>query len=164
MDVAHAILPLCGVAVGGSVVLAGDPLRLPPIHQAEAPAGLENLVGSVYSFFRQMHQVHESPLGINYRSNETIVAFARQSGYLGTLTSHSPNLRVDLLSPFRQRGQPTGQPHCTGRRTGAASSIRTNRRPVTSTTTAGVVSETSSRPRRSRPCSSCSTGGWQTSC
>jgi hypothetical protein len=61
MDVAHAILPLCGVADGGSVVLAGDRLQLPPIHQAEAPTGLENLVGSVYAFFRQMHQVHESP-------------------------------------------------------------------------------------------------------
>lgn len=105
LDVAHAILPLCGVADGGSVVLAGDPLQLPPIHQAEAPVGLENLVGSVYAFYRQMHQVHESPLGINYRSNETIVSFARQSGYLGTLTSHSPNLRVDLLSPL-----PTTQP------------------------------------------------------
>ncbi len=105
MDVAHAILPLCGIADGGSVVLAGDPLQLPPIHQAEAPTGLENLVGSVYAFYRQMHQVSESPLGINYRSNETIVAFARQSGYLGTLTSHSPNLRVDLLSPL-----PTTQP------------------------------------------------------
>jgi DNA replication ATP-dependent helicase Dna2 len=105
MDVAHAILPLCGVADGGSVVLAGDPLQLPPIHQAEAPVGLEDLVGSVYAFYRQMHQVHESPLGINYRSNETIVAFARHSGYLGTLTSHSPDLRVDLLSPL-----PTTQP------------------------------------------------------
>lgn len=105
IDLAHAILPLCGVADGGSVVLAGDPLQLPPIHQAEAPTGLENLVGSFYAFFRQMHQIPESPLGINYRSNETIVAFARQSGYLGTLTSHSPNLRVDLLSPL-----PTTQP------------------------------------------------------
>jgi DNA replication ATP-dependent helicase Dna2 len=96
-------------------VLAGDRLQLPPIHQAEAPTGLESLVGSVYAFYRQMHQVSESPLGINYRSNETIVSFARQSGYLGTLTSHSPNLRVDLLSPL-----PTTQPahwpaslHCT---------------------------------------------------
>ena len=39
MDVAHAMLPLCGIASTGSVVLAGDPLQLPPIHQAEAPIG-----------------------------------------------------------------------------------------------------------------------------
>jgi hypothetical protein len=105
MDVAHAILPLCAVADGGAVVLAGDPLQLPPIHQAESPTSLENLVGSVYAFYRQIYQVHESPLGINYRSNETIVAFAHQSGYLGTLTSYSPNLRINLLSPL-----PTAQP------------------------------------------------------
>jgi hypothetical protein len=100
MDVAHAILPLCAIADGGSVVLAGDPLQLPPIHQAEAPTGLEDLVGSVYAFYRHMHQVPESPLGINYRSNDTIVEFARQSGYLGTLSSHSPNLCVNLVLPL----------------------------------------------------------------
>jgi hypothetical protein len=47
-----------------------------------------------------MHQVPESPLGVNYRSNETIVAFARASGYQQSLQSYSPNLRLDLLSPL----------------------------------------------------------------
>jgi hypothetical protein len=36
MDVAHA-------------VLVGDPLQLPPIHQAEPPIGIEDLVGSIYA-------------------------------------------------------------------------------------------------------------------
>lgn len=98
MDVAHMILPLCGLAAGGTVILAGDPLQLPPIQPAEAPAGLQHLVGSAYQFFRQIHEVPESPLGINYRSNETIVAFARTSGYQQTLQSFSPNLRIDLLA------------------------------------------------------------------
>lgn len=98
MDVAHMMLPLCGLANGGAVILAGDPLQLPPIQPAEAPAGLQNLVGSAYEFFRQIHRVPESPLGINYRSNETIVAFARTSGYQQSLQSFSPNLRVDLLA------------------------------------------------------------------
>ena len=105
MDVAHAMLPLCGIASTGSVVLAGDPLQLPPIHQAEAPIGLENLVGSVYAFYQQRHGVPESPLDVNYRSNNTLVEFARQSGYHTTLSSHSPHLRVDLLQPL-----PTHQP------------------------------------------------------
>jgi len=107
MDVAQAILPLCAVAGGGAVVLAGDPLQLPPIHQAEPPLDpdprqdrLRHLVGPVYSFFDRLHGVPVSPLGVNYRSNETIVAFARQAGYQATLTSHSPDLRVELLAPL----------------------------------------------------------------
>jgi hypothetical protein len=39
MDVAHAILPLRGLAEGGTVVLAGDDKQLPPIHRAEPPLG-----------------------------------------------------------------------------------------------------------------------------
>lgn len=105
MDVASAVLPLCGVATGGSVILAGDPMQLPPIQPAEAPVGLEHLVGPVYSFFHEAHQVPFSALGINYRSNDTIVEFARQSGYEPSLAAHSPQLRVDLLSPL-----PVAQP------------------------------------------------------
>src|SRR5207249_5698257 len=37
MDVAHAILPVSAVASDGAVILAGDALQLPPIHQAEPP-------------------------------------------------------------------------------------------------------------------------------
>jgi hypothetical protein len=100
MDVAHMILPLCGLANGGSVILAGDPLQLPPIQPAEPPKGLENLVGSSYAFFQRIHRVPQSSLGVNYRSNESLVAFARMSGYESTLQSYSPDLRIDLLSPL----------------------------------------------------------------
>ncbi|MFO0877588.1 MAG: ATP-binding protein [Gemmataceae bacterium] len=109
MDVAHAVLPLCGVATDGAVVLAGDPLQLPPIHQAEAPAGLEDLVGSVYRFFERVHNVPVSALDVNYRSNDTIVEFARRSGYRAALTSNAPNLRLDLTSPL-PAAQPPGWP------------------------------------------------------
>lgn len=100
MDVAHLLLPLCGLATSGTVVLAGDPLQLPPIQPAEAPAGLEAMVGSAYGFFRTIHRVPECPLGVNYRSNETIVSFARASGYQQDLKSYSPDLRVELLAPL----------------------------------------------------------------
>jgi len=100
MDVAHAILPLCAIAKNGSIVLAGDPNQLPPIHQAEPPLGLENLVGSVYRFYEAIHSVPQSALDVNYRSNEEIVEFARQSGYRRTLQSHSPSLRIRLTQPL----------------------------------------------------------------
>ncbi len=105
MDVGHAILSFAGVAMGGSIVLAGDPLQLPPVQQAEAPKGLEELVGSVYRFWKELHRIPESPLSINYRSNDCIVGLARQSGYQSTLTSHSPFLELNLLAPI-----PTAQP------------------------------------------------------
>ena len=105
MDVAHAVLPFCSVAVNGSIVLAGDHLQLPPIHKAEPPAGLEDMVGSIYEYWRSRYQVVERALDVNYRSNDTLVAFAREAGYRAALTSYSPNLRLELTSPL-----PSSQP------------------------------------------------------
>jgi DNA replication ATP-dependent helicase Dna2 len=99
MDVGHAVLPLAALADGGSVVLAGDHMQLPPIHQAEPPAGLEAMVGSVYTFCRGFHGVPEVMLDVNYRSNRALVDFARHAGYRSSLASHSPDLRLNLLSP-----------------------------------------------------------------
>lgn len=109
MDVANAVLPLCGLASDGSVVMAGDPLQLPPIHQASAPKNLEAMIGSVYSFWQSMRQVRESRLGINYRSNAKLVSLAHEAGYSGSLTSQSPNLTVDLTSPI-PRSAPANWP------------------------------------------------------
>ena len=100
MDVGHAVLPLCGLAEKGAVILAGDRLQLAPIHKASPPNDLERMVGSVYSFWRDTHGVQESALEINYRSNETIVSFAGNAGYPPTLTSHSPDLAIELISPL----------------------------------------------------------------
>ncbi len=106
-DVAQAILAIAGLAAAGAVVAAGDRLQLPPIHPAEAPLGLEHLVGAFYSFLREIHGVGEEMLEENYRSNDTLVAFSRRAGYRSTLTSYSPDLRVDLASTA---GQPPGWP------------------------------------------------------
>ena len=102
MDVAHAVLPFCGLAENGSVILAGDPRQLPPIHRASPPKHLEGLVGSVYTFWRSVHGVQENALETNYRSNDTIVSFAHNAGYRSTLKSHSPNLSIQLASPLPQ--------------------------------------------------------------
>lgn len=105
MDVPNVILPLCALAQGGTLILAGDPKQLPPIHQVEAPLGLENMVGNVYSFMKEFNQVTEVMLDKNYRSNKQIVELGYVAGYGRGLTSHSPDLKISLISPF-----PSSQP------------------------------------------------------
>lgn len=111
MDVGHAILPFAALASDGAVTVAGDPKQLPPIHQAKAPIGLEAMVGSVYTFFEQFHQVRPVVLTENYRSNRIIVQLAYEAGYDRTLASHSPDLQIDLVTPLpSSTTPPTGWP------------------------------------------------------
>jgi len=110
VDVAHSILPFASLAADGVVVVAGDPKQLPPIHQAKAPVGLEAMVGSIYSFFGQLHQVQPAILEENYRSSREIVELAYEAGYDRSLTSYSPDMRIDVVSPFPTMQSPTGWP------------------------------------------------------
>jgi hypothetical protein len=110
MDVANATLALAGLAEDGAVVVAGDPKQLPPIHQAEAPLGLESMVGSVYSYFEDHCQVTPFVLEDNYRSNATIVEFARVAGYSPGLRAVHPNLALRFTDPIPAQGPPPGWP------------------------------------------------------
>jgi len=100
MDVAESVLAYAALAEDGSVVVAGDPLQLTPIHQAEPPDGLEALVGATYEFFRELHEVPESKLLRNYRSNDEIVEFQKLAGYPRALESHSPDMAIELANPL----------------------------------------------------------------
>lgn len=105
MDAASSTIVWSKVAPEGACVLAGDDLQLPPIQQADSPTGLESLVGSVYSFVRDYHGITPCALNVNYRSNRPIVDFTIEAGYEPTLSSHSPNLRLNFAQPL-----PTQQP------------------------------------------------------
>lgn len=109
MDVAQSTLVFTKLADGGSCVLAGDDLQLPPIQQADPPEELEDVVGSAYNYFRQHHGIEPSSLDVNYRSNSTIVEFTKIAGYSEKLTSNSPNLKLNLLSDV-PRQKPQGWP------------------------------------------------------
>lgn len=100
IDVATSTLIFSKLADGGSCVLAGDDLQLPPIQKAEPPLDLDNLVGSAYSYFRHHHGIEPSALDVNYRSNETIVELVKLAGYSPKLRSHSPDLRLSFVSPL----------------------------------------------------------------
>jgi hypothetical protein len=97
MDVAMSTLVLSKIAAGGSCVVAGDDLQLPPIHKADPPKDLEYVVGSAYNYFRRHHSIEYSALNVNYRSNEPIVRLTRMAGYSSKLESHSPTLRLNIL-------------------------------------------------------------------
>ena len=98
MDVAQSTLVFTKMRDGGTCVLAGDDLQLPPIQQAEPPTDLEYVVGSAYNYFRHHHGMQPSSLDVNYRSNRTIVEFTKLAGYSEALRSDSPELKLDLLT------------------------------------------------------------------
>jgi DNA replication ATP-dependent helicase Dna2 len=99
VDVATSTLSLSGLAPDGSLVVAGDPKQLPPIHQAEAPLDLEYMVGPVFSYFERRFNLQPSVLEVNYRSCQAIVDLGYVAGYPRTLHAHSPGLHLDLLAP-----------------------------------------------------------------
>lgn len=105
MDMANAVLALAPLAVGGSTIVVGDPKQLPPIQEAQAPLGLEKLVGSVYDFVADYRGVESKNLLENYRSNKTIVDLGRFAGYPADLTAHFPDLRTNLEAAL-----PTAEP------------------------------------------------------
>lgn len=97
IDVATSTLIFSKRASDGAVVLAGDDLQLPPIHQAQPPENLEFLVGSLYNYYRWHHDIEPSSLNVNYRSNKTIVEFTKLAGYSEHLTSHFPNQKLEYF-------------------------------------------------------------------
>jgi hypothetical protein len=99
LDVATSTLAMSGLAAGGSVVIAGDPKQLPPIRKAEAPLGLEYMVGPLFEYFTHRFAIQPEVLEENYRSCREVVAIAHEAGYPRTLAAYSPNLRVNLASP-----------------------------------------------------------------
>ncbi len=100
MDTANAVLALASVAPDASLVIAGDPLQLPPIHHTDPPLGLEHTVGPVFNFYAHHHRIIPERLEENYRSTETIVELARTAGYPPSLRAASPKLRLQLLQPL----------------------------------------------------------------
>ena len=105
LDVATSALVLTTADADAALVVAGDPKQLPPIHQAEAPLDLENLVGPIFTYFSERHHIAPEVLEENYRSNNTIVELAHLADYPPTLHAFSPNLEINLL-----HAPPTTQP------------------------------------------------------
>jgi hypothetical protein len=111
LDVGTSTLAIAGLANEGSLVVAGDPKQLPPIHQAQAPVGLEPFVGPVFSYLQERHQIPPAVLNRNYRSNDTIVSLGQAAGYPPGLVANSGSLALDLLSPLPTAAPPNWPQH-----------------------------------------------------
>lgn len=101
----QAALSLSALGPGGALVVAGDQNQLDPIRQAEAPLGLEHIVGSFLDFLHERHGVAYNPLLTNYRSNAGIVAIQQRAGYPVNLHANSPAQVLNLVTPV-----PTSRP------------------------------------------------------
>ena len=99
VDVASSTLQLAGITTAGSVVMAGDPKQLPPIHRAIPPLDLDHFVGPVFTYFQQRFSLQPSVLETNYRSCNSFVELAWVADYPRSLHAHSPDLRLDYIAP-----------------------------------------------------------------
>ena len=101
VPVTLSLLPLATLRDGGQVVIAGDPLQMPPIASLDPPLHAEYLVGSIHSYLVERFKLDslQLPLLENYRSNQDIVDYALSLGYPPKLKSAHPNLRLHEFKP-----------------------------------------------------------------
>ena len=101
VPVTLALLPLATVRNGGQVIIAGDPLQMPPIASLDAPLNAEYLVGSIHTYMVQRFKLRDQqlPLLENYRSNQDIVDYALTLDYPAKLKAARPDLRLHEYKP-----------------------------------------------------------------
>lgn len=81
MPPAQALLVMAAIREGARIVLAGDDLQLPPIHQYMHPDGLEHYVSSIYSYYKNVYNIEPYMLKESFRSHPDIVNFLAKIGY-----------------------------------------------------------------------------------
>ena len=86
-DVVNSLSVLYGLKKDAQLVILGDHLQMPPIHQVEAPVGIEYYVGSFLEYLLKRHNVKPIMLNTNYRSLESIVRYIETLGYDNLLST-----------------------------------------------------------------------------
>ena len=99
VPVTLALLPIATLKSESQLVVAGDPLQMPPIASLDPPVGAEYLVGSIHTYFKERFNLPQLELLENYRSNKTIVDYALTLGYPAKLLSAKPSLKLHELVP-----------------------------------------------------------------
>ena len=80
-DVSSTLSALYGLKKTGQLVILGDHLQMPPIHQVKPPLGIEHNVGSFLVYLRDRHKISPIMLNVNYRSLPSIVNYISTLGY-----------------------------------------------------------------------------------
>ncbi len=99
VPVTLALLPIATLKAESQLVVAGDPLQMPPIASLDPPTGAEYLVGSIHAYLKERFKLSQLELLENYRSNQCIVDYALTLGYPAQLKSARQNLRLKEITP-----------------------------------------------------------------
>lgn len=98
VPVTLALLPIATLKAESQLVIAGDPLQMPPIASLDPPTGSEYLVGSIHAYLKERFKLAQLELLENYRSNQCIVDYALTLGYPTKLKAARPNLKLKEIT------------------------------------------------------------------
>lgn len=110
VPVTLALRPLAALKSNAELVVAGDPMQMPPVQSLAPPVGAEHLVGSIHSYLTTRFAIAQQRLLVNYRSADHLVDFARTLGYDQRLSSNTPNRRLQLIQAPATVALPAGLP------------------------------------------------------
>ncbi len=110
VPVTLALRPLAALNANAELVVAGDPMQMPPVQSLAPPAGAEHLVGSIHSYLTERFAIAQQRLLVNYRSADHLVDFARTLGYDQRLSANTPSRRLQLLNVPSSIVLPAGLP------------------------------------------------------
>lgn len=113
VPVTLSLRPLAALKANAELVVAGDPMQMPPVQSLAPPTGAEHLVGSIHSYLTTRFAIAQQRLLVNYRSADHLVDFARTLGYDQRLRPDTPNRRLQLLKAPGTVALPTGLPTST---------------------------------------------------
>ena len=102
VPVTLALRPLAGLRTDGQVVIAGDHLQMPPIHELEPPLGAEHLVSSIQTYLTKRFGIPSQELLVNYRSNQDLVEYAKTLGYPAQLQAFKAKNNLQPLHPVEE--------------------------------------------------------------
>ncbi len=79
------------------LILVGDHNQLPPVQPIKPPKRLENILGSIYSYYVSNHKINQVQLKMNYRSNEIINGITQNLGFYELIDTFNQNLGNSII-------------------------------------------------------------------